>query len=272
MSLLVNRRCLLFMLLLITGSCLQLQAQVRDSVQQVIRFRIDPLGNCYYQKGSDIIKLNSQGKELVRYSMKDLGTPTSFDVSNPMRILIFYAEFAVIRILDNNLVDQSEINLRNMGIIQPKAMAGTPDQGIWIYDDISGNLVKIDNKLGASVISVDLSQLLQRRPVPLALQANQQWIAWLDNEEIIVFDQFGTKLKSFKIKDRPVLFQLGEQSISYTQSGQKITHHLRLNGIEEEEFPAPPPGTRSRLLGHKALVPAKRYTVYPLMNFSTLFG
>lgn len=251
MSLLVNRRCLLFMLLLITGSCLQLQAQVRDSVQQVIRFRIDPLGNCYYQKGSDIIKLNSQGKELVRYSMKDLGTPTSFDVSNPMRILIFYAEFAVIRILDNNLVDQSEINLRNMGIIQPKAMAGTPDQGIWIYDDISGNLVKIDNKLGASVISVDLSQLLQRRPVPLALQANQQWIAWLDNEEIIVFDQFGTKLKSFKIKERPVLFQLGEQSISYTQSGQKITHHLRLNGIEEEEFPAPPLAQEAAYSGTK---------------------
>lgn len=238
MYLLTDRRYLLLFLLLL-GSCIQTFAQGRDSIQQVLQFRLDPLGNCYYQRGSDIVKLNAQGKELVRYSMKDLGTPTSFDVSNPMRILVFYAEFAVIRILDNNLVDQSEINLRNMGIIQPKAMAGTPDQGIWIYDDISGNLVKIDNKLGASVISVDLSQLLQRRPVPLALHANQQWIAWLDNEEIIVFDQFGTKLKSFKIKERPVLFQLGEQSISYTQAGQKITHYLRLNSLEEEEFPGP---------------------------------
>jgi hypothetical protein len=238
MYLLADRRYLLLFLLLL-GSCFQTFAQGRDSIQQVLQFRLDPLGNCYYQRGSDIVKLNAQGKELVRYSMKDLGTPSSFDVSNPMRILVFYAEFAVIRILDNNLVDQSEINLRNMGIIQPKAMAGTPDQGIWIYDDISGNLVKIDNKLGASVISVDLSQLLQRRPVPLALHANQQWIAWLDNEEIIVFDQFGTKLKSFKIKERPVLFQLGEQSISYTQAGQKITHYLRLNSLEEEEFPGP---------------------------------
>jgi hypothetical protein len=251
MSLLPNRRIYLFILLLVLGYCQHSEAQARDSVQQVIQFRLDPLGNCYYQKGSDIVKLNAQGKELVRYSMKDLGTPTSFDVSNPMRILIFYAEFAVIRILDNNLVDQSEINLRNMGIIQPKAMAGTPDQGIWIYDDISGNLVKIDNKLGASVISVDLSQLLQRRPVPLALQANQQWIAWLDNEEIIVFDQFGTKLKSFKIKERPVLFQLGEQSISFTQSGQKITHYLRLNSLEEEELKVPLQAQEAAYSGNK---------------------
>lgn len=250
MYLLADRRYLLLFLLLL-GSCFQTVAQGRDSIQQVLKFRLDPLGNCYYQRGSDIVKLNAQGKELVRYSMKDLGTPTSFDVSNPMRILVFYAEFAVIRILDNNLVDQSEINLRNMGIIQPKAMAGTPDQGIWIYDDISGNLVKIDNKLGASVISVDLSQLLQRRPVPLALHANQQWISWLDNEEIIVFDQFGTKLKSFKIKERPVLFQLGEQSISYTQAGQKITHYLRLNSLEEEEFPGPSKAQEAAYSGTK---------------------
>ena len=108
-------------------------------IASVSNFEVDPLGNCYYFKNDDLIKVNALGKELVRYSMKNLGAPSAIDVSNPLRILVFYSAQAVIRILDNNLVDQSELDLRSMGIIQPKVMAGTPDQGIWIFDEISAS-------------------------------------------------------------------------------------------------------------------------------------
>lgn len=176
-------------------------------------------------------------REMVRFSMKDLGTPTSYDVNNPLRVLIFYAEFAVIRVLDNNLISQSEIQLRPLGILQPRVFAGSPDQGIWIYDDISGTLSKVNTQLGKAAVSVDLSQLLGKRPDPISLMASNDWVVMLNELEIIVFDQFGTKVKSIQLKTSPVLFQLHENQLRYNQGDQLITEDLRLKTFKTDTYP-----------------------------------
>lgn len=212
-------------------------AQPTEIGRNIRSFRIDPMGYCYFQKGDDIIKLNRDRKEMVRYSMKDLGTPTSFDVNNPLRVLIFYSEFAVVRVLDNNLISQSEIQLRPLGILQPKVLAGSPDQGIWIYDDISGTLSKVNTLLGKTAVSVDLSQLLGKRPNPVSLLAGNDWVVMLNQLEIIVFDQFGTKIKSIQLQAPPSLFQLNENQLKYNQGDQLITEDLRLKTLKTEDFP-----------------------------------
>ncbi|MFM9009131.1 MAG: hypothetical protein ACKORE_11190, partial [Bacteroidota bacterium] len=65
-------------------------------IGKALDFRSDPMGNLYVVSGAEIQKFSPSGAPGVRYSRKDLGTPTSIDVSNPLRILIFYAEFALI--------------------------------------------------------------------------------------------------------------------------------------------------------------------------------
>lgn len=203
-------------------------------IQHVSTFEIDPLGNCYYLSNDDLIKTNAQGKELVRYSMKNLGKPSSIDVSNPLRILVFYAAQAVIRILDNNLIDQSELDIRSLGILQPKVIAGTPDQGIWIFDEISAGLIKIDTKLKSNALSVDLTQLLGRRPNPLQLIANQYWLVMVEQQGIIVFDQFGSKLKSIPLEKSPVTLQLSENSLFFTDREELMNYNMNLNTFRKE--------------------------------------
>lgn len=220
-------------------------AKGTDSICAVTNFAIDPFGNCYFLKGDEIIKTNILGAELVRYSRKDLGEPTSFDVNNPMRLLVFYAPFAVIRILDNNLIDQSEINLRELGVLQPKVMAGTPDQGIWIYDEISGSLLKIDTRLKSTAISVDLNQLLAKRPQPIQLLANQQWLVLRELNDIMVFDQFGTKIKSIHFDNPLCLLQLDENILSMDSGEGLITYDLRLNSSQKSLSPCPEQASKS---------------------------
>lgn len=228
-------RSILLTLILVIFSCVFSNAQgPSKTIDNVSNFEIDPLGNCYYLKSDDLVKVNANGKELVRYSMKNLGTPSAIDVSNPLRILVFYSSQAVIRVLDNNLIDQSELDLRSMGIIQPKVMAGTPDQGIWIFDEISASLIKIDTKLKSSALSVDLNQLIGRRPNPVRLIANQNWVIMQDLQGIIIFDQFGTKLKSIPLEKATNVLQLNENTLFYSDNGQLMSYQMTINAFQKE--------------------------------------
>ncbi|MBP6513251.1 MAG: hypothetical protein KA347_11325, partial [Bacteroidia bacterium] len=46
------------------------QLQIKP-IENVSNFEVDPLGNCYYLRNDEVIKVNALGKELVRYSMKN---------------------------------------------------------------------------------------------------------------------------------------------------------------------------------------------------------
>lgn len=228
-------RSILYTLVFVLLSCAFSKAQnPPKTIENVSNFEIDPLGNCYYLKSDDLVKVSVNGKELVRYSMKNLGPPSAIDVSNPLRILVFYSSQAVIRVLDNNLIDQSELDLRSMGILQPKVMAGTPDQGIWIFDEISASLIKIDTQLKSTALSVDLNQLLGRRPNPVRLIANQNWVIMQDEQGIIIFDQFGTKLKSILLEKPTNVLQLNENTLFYSENGQFMSYQMTLNAFQKE--------------------------------------
>lgn len=237
----------LFLILLLLSSTLSLAQKAKlHCISGVLDFALDPMGNCYYLKNGDLIKANKEGKEIVRYSRKNIGPPTSFDVSNPVRILLFYAEFATVRVLDNNLIDQSEIDLRSMGFLQPRAMAGSPDQGIWIYEEITGSLVKLDNRLGTAALSVDLNQLLGKRPQPTAMQTSRQWVLMQDKSGLIVFDQFGTLYRRIAISKTPLLVQLNDEELVYEENNHLQKLHLKL--LTQSEKPMPEQLTGDKIL------------------------
>ncbi|MFM1744146.1 MAG: hypothetical protein RLZZ630_83 [Bacteroidota bacterium] len=198
------------------------------AIEGVQDFAVDPMGNCYTIRGGEIVKYNAAGKEMVRYSRKDLGSPTAIDAGNPLRIQVFYAEFALIRILDNNLIDQSEINLREMGILQPRVAAATPDQGIWIFDEIPCTLTKVDTRLKTTGLSIDLNLLLSRRPQPVALLANRNWMVMQEEDRFILFDQFGTVTGTLPVRKRSRLVELREEELVYEEEGNATTYSLRL--------------------------------------------
>ncbi|MFM9055167.1 MAG: hypothetical protein ACKOQY_00540 [Bacteroidota bacterium] len=209
------------------------------------------MGNLYVVSGAEIQKFSPSGAPGVRYSRKDLGTPTSIDVSNPLRILIFYAEFALINITDNNLVDQSEIDLRSLGYLQPRAAAIAPDQGIWIFDEIIGALIKIDTRLQSAAISVDLIQLLGYRPQIREIATSRDWVIARDDSLIHVFDLFGTKSMSIPIQSKPVLCQLIEGTLLFSQGEELVRTDLRTRTEQRSPLPCPSASERTEWIDNR---------------------
>src|ERR1700739_4560076 len=62
-------------------------------------FTTDNLGNTYIIKGDEIRKYSQTGDLLKIFSNNTTGKITSVDATNPLRILVFYKDFATILII-----------------------------------------------------------------------------------------------------------------------------------------------------------------------------
>ena len=61
----------------------------------------DPLGNIYIIQDNEISRYNRQYKNIARYSNAYLGQPASLDVSDPLRLLVFYKDYNQLLWLDH---------------------------------------------------------------------------------------------------------------------------------------------------------------------------
>src|SRR5438552_190098 len=66
-------------------------------------FTADNLGNFYTVREDELIKYLPNGKMFARYSNLKLGSISAIDVTNPLKILLYYRDFQQIIFLDNQL-------------------------------------------------------------------------------------------------------------------------------------------------------------------------
>ena len=110
-------------------------------------FAIDNLGNIFLiNTNNQIKKLNPQYDSIgVFNDTKRFGKIFSVDVSNPLKLLVYYKDFNTIITLDRFLNIRNSIDLRKQHILQAKAVATSYDNNIWVFDEIEATLKKIDD-------------------------------------------------------------------------------------------------------------------------------
>lgn len=110
-------------------------------------FYLDNLNNIYLlNKDNQIKKLNSNGDSVaVSNALKKYGDVYSVDVSNPLKISVYYKDFSTIVILDRFLSNINTIDLRKYGILQAQAVAQSYDNNYWVFDAVENKLKKIDD-------------------------------------------------------------------------------------------------------------------------------
>src|SRR5688572_3667151 len=82
-------------------------------------FEADNFGNIYTVKNEELCKYLPNGKRHARYSNLRYGNITSLDVSNPLKILLYYRDFQQIIFLDNQLsVNSNPVSLELLGLEQ----------------------------------------------------------------------------------------------------------------------------------------------------------
>lgn len=114
------------------------EVKVKPSLAEV-----DNLGRLYVVNDRNtIINYKPDLTEQYQYANKKSGTVTSLDVTNPLKIVVFFDDFNQVKILDNTLSLITELDL-SARFADVSACSVTNDGNLWIFDPVQFKLIKI---------------------------------------------------------------------------------------------------------------------------------
>lgn len=167
---------------------------IRTIKGDIVDFTVDDLNNIYIiNSKNQVKKLNADGDSIAVYNdVKKFGQLSYIDVSNPLKTLIYYRDFATIVVLDRFLSIRNTIDLRKQDIFSVKAIAQSYDNKIWLYDEQDNKLKKIDEDGKLLFETSDFRQLFDRVPTPQRIFDHDQFVYIFDlHQGVYVFDYYG---------------------------------------------------------------------------------
>jgi hypothetical protein len=186
-----------------------LQAQ-RDSSFRLVKtfpvnavdFAVDNLDNIYFITASDQLrKLNANGDSVANYNnVKRFGKLSAIDVSNPLRILLFYKDFGTVAILDRFLTLRSSLDLRKQNMPQVSAIGLAYDNNIWVFDEYNNKLKKINEDGVVQLETPDFRMLFNEVVVPSQIIDKNNLVYLYDpTKGVYLFDRYGAYKKKLPI-------------------------------------------------------------------------
>lgn len=157
-------------------------------------FSVDNLDNIYLLSATNQLKkLNNKGDSIAVFNdIKKFGEATLVDVSNPLKILLYYKNFATIVMLDGMLNQKNVIDLRRKNIFRVNTVGLSYDGKIWLYDELDNTLKKIDENGSVLLITPDLRQVFSQSISPVKIFDQDQFVYLYDPRQgIYVFDHYG---------------------------------------------------------------------------------
>lgn len=161
-------------------------------------FNIDNLGNIYLvNNNNQLKKLNSNGDSVgVFNDVRKYGKLFYIDVTNPLKLLLYYQNFATVVVLDRFLMIRNVINLRQQNIFNVKAIATSYDNNIWVFDEGDAKLKKIGENGDLLSETVDCRLIFDSVPSPSKIVDEGGYVNMYDpGKGFFIFDIYGA-LKS----------------------------------------------------------------------------
>ncbi len=202
-------------------------------------FSVDNLGNLYVLTPAGFLKkMSAKGDSLnVFNDVRRYGAVSSIDVTNPLKILLYYKDFSTVLMLDRFLNQLNTMDLRKAGIFQAKAVGLSYDNNLWVYDEQAAKLKKIDDEGKVIMETTDLRQVLTVMPSPDRLIDRDGFVYLYDKANgLYVFDYYGM-LKN----ELPITGIEHVQVIGTTIVGISKGNFIRyaLGDIHMQEVPLP---------------------------------
>lgn len=163
---------------------------------------VDNLGNIYAVSNTNQIKkLNPNYDSIAVYNeTRRFGSIDFIDVNNPLKILVYYKNFATIVVLDRFLNIVNTIDLRKQNLQNISTICSSYDNKIWLYDEISNTIKKIDDAGKVVFESIDFRLLLSN-----GFNANQiidsdgNLYIYGTNYGLLMFDYYGAFQKKISL-------------------------------------------------------------------------
>ncbi len=158
-------------------------------------FTVDNLDNIYLvnNNSNQLKKLNANGDSAgVFNNVRKYGKLFSIDATNPLKLLLFYKNFATIVVLDRFLNVRNTINLGKKNIFKVKAITSSYDNNIWLFDEGDSRLKKIDDNGDVLSETADFRTLFDTIPSPIQISDQDGFLYLYDpNKGFYTFDYYG---------------------------------------------------------------------------------
>ena len=187
----------------------------------IVGVSLDNLDNIYLISSTgQLKKLSPAGDSLAVYNqVRNFGQPHSIDVSNPLKVLLFYKNFSSIVVLDRFLSVRTTVDLRRQNILQPTAIGLSYDNNIWVFDEYDSKLKKIDEQGNILSETPDLRNALNQSLSPQRIINDNKLVYLADTANgIFVFDNYATFRRRLALNKWQSL-EIFENRIITTQSG-----------------------------------------------------
>jgi hypothetical protein len=191
-------------------------------------FFSDPLGNVYIIKNNHLVKFARDYTRAAEYTNLFLGKIHSIDVSDPLRILIYYRDHNQVVWVDNFLSEiRSPIWLDDLGVDQARLVCSSNQGGFWIFNGLNNQLQYFDVNLQFVHESMTLNSLTSPDIQPTyMLEKNRMVYLNVPGFGILVFDLFGNYSKTIPVEVADE-FQVTDLNLYYFKTGELFSVDLQ---------------------------------------------
>lgn len=192
-------------------------------------FNVDALGNIYITKDTELLKYLKNGNFFARYSNLKLGNITHVDVTNPLKIVVYYRDFQEVIFLDNQLsLNSTPVLLEEIGYEQTELVCAGANNSFWIYNKQNNELLRFNENSKKINATGNLKQVLKSNLNPnFMIEQNSNLFLNCPENGIYVFDMFGAFSKLIPIKNLKE-FQTNETNIYYQKDSVFCSYNFKL--------------------------------------------
>lgn len=201
---------------------------------------VDNLDNLYLLRASgQLKKVSAQGDSLAVFNdLRRYGSVSSIDVSNPLRVLVYYQNFSTVLILDRFLNVRSTLDLRKTNILQVRAICLSYDNNIWLYDEIEHKLKKVDETGKLLMETPDFRLIFGEAAAPESITDHDGLLYLYDRRlGIYVFDYYGALKNKIIIQDWDNL-RIAGNSIWGTKGNMLYQYRKDLFRVYDQPLPS----------------------------------
>lgn len=187
-----------------------------DIEVNVFLAEIDKLGNLYVVTDKNIlIKYDKNNREKYRYANKRSGRITQLDVSNPLKILLFFDDFNYLLVLDATLTEVIDFKIEDFEMTDITAAAIANDDNYWVYDPVQFRLLKINHRGIILTQSSNTNDFGMDGTNISRIRESGNFVILCDNSKgFYIFDNLGQYVKTLDIPNVDY-FQFYGRSIFY---------------------------------------------------------
>jgi hypothetical protein len=165
---------------------------------------LDEFQNVYIYDDTSLLSYNKAGVNHFSYSNLRKGEITSVDVTNPLRIVVYYGENNEVVFLDNTLSEQNQgLGFNDLSLYDVSLVCSSFQNHLWLYRSAEQKLVRINRNGEVQNETASLALWTEGDLGEFVLLKESGNFLYLvsSEEEVLVFDQYGTFRKKILISE-----------------------------------------------------------------------